>query len=119
MSVIVSKVVPFTIVTIDRAAKRNAVDPLTALALREAFAAFAKDGDARVAILTGSSGHFCAGFDLGAVGASRYDPGGPGPMGPTRMLLEKPVIAAVEGHAVPGGLEIGRASCRERVCQYV
>lgn len=95
-----------TIVTIDRPAKRNAVDPLTALALREAFAAFAKDDDARVAILTGSAGHFCAGFDLGAVGTSRYDPDGPGPMGPTRMLLEKPVIAAVEGPAVAGGLEL-------------
>src|SRR3546814_19930237 len=71
MSVIVAKDGPVTIVTIDRSAKRNALDPLTALALREAFAAFAKDGGARVAILNGSSGPFCAGFDLGAAGAGR------------------------------------------------
>ncbi|MCA0207987.1 MAG: crotonase/enoyl-CoA hydratase family protein [Proteobacteria bacterium] len=106
MSVIVDHDGPVTIVTIDRPARRNAVDPETALALRGAFTAFAADTDARVAILTGSEGHFCAGFDLNAVGGSRYDPDGPGPMGPTRMLLEKPVIAAVEGHAVAGGLEL-------------
>lgn len=94
------------IVSIDRPEKRNAVDPATAIQLRDAFTAFEADDALRVAILTGSGGCFCAGFDLSAVGSTGYDPDGPGPMGPTRMLTTKPVIAAIEGHAVAGGLEL-------------
>src|SRR5215813_13277974 len=99
-----------TIVAIDRFADaRNAVDPETAGLLREAFLAFDADESQSVAILTGRGGTFCAGYDLKVV-ASRtgalHDPDGPGPMGPTRHLLSKPVIAAVEGYAVAGGLEL-------------
>lgn len=97
-----------TVVTIDRPQARNAVDPQSGIRLREAFEAFEADADAKVAILTGAGGVFCAGADLKAVaaGSAGFDPEGPGYMGPTRMLLSKPVIAAIEGPAVAGGLEL-------------
>ena len=97
------------VVTIDRPARRNAVDRHTAEALAAAFRAFDADETLAAAVLTGAGGHFCAGADLKGIAegqGNRVTLDGDGPMGPTRMLLNKPVIAAVEGHAVAGGLEL-------------
>ena len=96
-------------VTIDRPRVRNAVDPETAAALVDCFQRFAADAKLAVAVLTGAGGTFCAGFDLKAMASGapyRLSEDGDGPMGPTRLELDKPVIAAIEGHAVAGGLEL-------------
>jgi enoyl-CoA hydratase len=100
---------PVTTVLLSRPERRNAVDGATAAALAGAFRAFDADDGARVAVLHGQGGVFCAGADLQAAGTTqgnRVEPDGDGPMGPTRMRLSKPVIAAVAGHAVAGGLEL-------------
>ncbi len=91
-------------VVLDRPQVRNAVDREHAEALADAFRAF-EESDAAVAVLFGAGGTFCAGADLKAF-SNRFEPDGDGPMGPTRMLLSKPVIAAVSGYAVAGGLEL-------------
>jgi enoyl-CoA hydratase len=100
---------PVTVVTINRPERRNAVDSYCADALREAFLAFDADDSQHVAILTGTGATFCAGADLKAVAQGDRRPipdDGPGPMGPTRLTLSKPVIAAIEGFAVAGGIEL-------------
>lgn len=100
---------PVAVVTIDRPAVRNCVDGPTAAALAEAFRRFEGDDALAVAVLTGAGGCFCAGADLKGVAEGRGNRAaldGDGPMGPSRMLLSKPVIAAVEGYAVAGGLEL-------------
>jgi enoyl-CoA hydratase len=100
---------PVFTVVLHRPRRRNAVDGPTATALSRAFREFEADRDASVAVLWGAGGTFCAGADLHAVGTpegNRVDARGDGPMGPTRLRLSKPVIAAIAGHAVAGGLEL-------------
>jgi enoyl-CoA hydratase len=110
MSVRIEKDRGVTTVILSRPERRNAVDRPTACALADAFRAFEGDDGSSVAVLWGEGGTFCAGADLKAVesgeGRNRLEPDGDGPMGPTRALLGKPVIAAIAGHAVAGGLEL-------------
>lgn len=100
-----------TVIEINRPEVRNAVDGPTAGALAEAFRGFESSDSQLVAVLTGAGGTFCAGADLRAMAkaperANRIDPSGDAPMGPTRMVLDKPVVAAIEGYAVAGGMEL-------------
>jgi len=108
MGVVIEKNGPVTTVILNRPEVRNAVNPQAASELLAAFDAFQADENAAVAVLAGAGGHFCAGYDLKALSgdAIPYEPEGDGLMGPSRRLLSKPVIAAVEGYAVAGGLEL-------------
>jgi enoyl-CoA hydratase len=109
MSILVERLHNILVVSIDRPARRNAVDAATAGLLADAFREFDGDDGLDVAILTGTRGHFCAGADLQAYAAGERKQAaeeGDGPMGPSRMKLSKPVIAAIEGYAVAGGCEL-------------
>jgi enoyl-CoA hydratase len=109
MSVTVERDGPVTTVILNRPEARNAVDRDTAAALADAFRAFEADAEAHVAVLWGAGGVFCAGADLRAFAGgrgNRVESDGDGPMGPSRLALSKPIIAAVSGYAVAGGLEL-------------
>lgn len=100
---------PVTTLILDRPAVRNAIDRAHALALAEAVRAFEADRSAQVAVLCGAGGHFCAGADLKAIAEgepNRVEASGDGPLGPTRVQTTKPIIAAIAGYAVAGGLEL-------------
>jgi enoyl-CoA hydratase len=108
-TVLVDRDQQIVVITINRPEVRNAVDAPTAVALVQAFREYERNDGLSVAVLTGAAGTFCAGADLKAIAAGERRPlaeDAPAPLGPTRLLLSKPVLAAVEGHAVAGGLEL-------------